>query len=494
MKNIFVLFCCMLSLSCFAQQKNNKHIVLVRLIDDSVDLKEEGGSNRLSTANKQFNRMLSNYEVDLFYKCVKNAKKESLKDLYEIHFKGDLHEFKSELDSYDIFKFDRELKIYEAITCNNPVPPVNDIRIADGEVNNYALELIEANCAWSVSRGKSDVVIGIADTEFENHEDLENQIIHVSGPISDMHQHGINVAGAASAETNNSLGIAGIGYYTKIAGYRVSHTIQSNGGATGSPYSAIMQAWNDGRKIINVSWSGTGLTSSEAEMITNSGTVLVVAAGNVPSSTSHSTISDIPGVINVSSVNHENKHDPDPDDPDIEPHAHNQWVDLCAPGHNVTTTKENDSYEGVWGTSFSAPIVAGTIGLMLAENPCLTPEEVEDILKATTDPIDDEHLFPGLLGAGRLNAYKAVLGAIEEGTKYIQSETYTSTALETSGASIYAGSNVTSELPTGDVVVEDGSDVIFHTSGRDVVLSGGFKVENNATFKVQSGDESTCPN
>lgn len=50
---------------------------------------------------------------------------------------------------------------------------------------------------------------------------------------------------------------------------------------------------------------------------------------------------------------------------------------------------------------------------MKAVNPCLTPAEARDIIKATADPINDAHLFPGMVGAGRINAYKAVKAAKE---------------------------------------------------------------------------------
>jgi hypothetical protein len=48
---------------------------------------------------------------------------------------------------------------------------------------------------------------------------------------------------------------------------------------------------------------------------------------------------------------------------------------------------------------------------MYSVNPCLTPSWVQDILKNTTDPIVDAADYPGLVGTGRLNVYKAVLAA-----------------------------------------------------------------------------------
>jgi hypothetical protein len=73
-------------------------------------------------------------------------------------------------------------------------------------------------------------------------------------------------------------------------------------------------------------------------------------------------------------------------------------------------------YLGAWGTSFAAPQVSGTIGLMLSVNPCLTYEDVLDILTMTAVNIDAQNPnYIGMLGAGRLDAASAVKIALEYG-------------------------------------------------------------------------------
>jgi serine protease AprX len=67
-------------------------------------------------------------------------------------------------------------------------------------------------------------------------------------------------------------------------------------------------------------------------------------------------------------------------------------------------------YQQVEGTSFAAPIVAGTIACMLEANPHLTPFEVRRILVSTATRLrdaDDERQ-----GAGALNAGAAVAAAL----------------------------------------------------------------------------------
>ena len=55
----------------------------------------------------------------------------------------------------------------------------------------------------------------------------------------------------------------------------------------------------------------------------------------------------------------------------------------------TTTPSENtysDSYQPTLGTSFSAPLVAGTVALMLSVDPTLTPAQVKSALQATARP------------------------------------------------------------------------------------------------------------
>lgn len=95
-------------------------------------------------------------------------------------------------------------------------------------------------------------------------------------------------------------------------------------------------------------------------------------------------------------------------------HTLNEKVDLLSTGYSIysyanelagiTTPTES-------GTSFSAPIVTGTIGLMLSVNDCLMPQEVETVLKLTTKDIENMPLninFNGVVGAGKLEVFDAV--------------------------------------------------------------------------------------
>jgi len=323
--------------------------------------------------------------------------------VYDIRVKSDnIDELVRELEKTGCFE---EIVLHEIISacCPNPYP-INDAKIVNGTFNNYAIELINARCAWNITQGNPNIVIAIADMEFEKtHEDLSSQIIYLSGQTSGGNHHGTMVAGAAAAATNNNKGVCGVGYNSKIAAYRIPHT--SGGTASsGDIRNAIKNAYLDGRRIINVSWAGSRLSKTEAEEITGNGTVLTLSAGNTPDPPfSHSTIANVPGVIVVSAVDKNNNY--------YTSFARNQYVDLCAPGVYVAVPINNNDYQYISGTSISAPLVAGTIALMLSVNPNLTPAEIETILKNTAAPINNAYLYPGLTGAGRLDTYAAVRAA-----------------------------------------------------------------------------------
>jgi subtilisin family serine protease len=82
-------------------------------------------------------------------------------------------------------------------------------------------------------------------------------------------------------------------------------------------------------------------------------------------------------------------------------------ISLSAPGSFVVSTAPGGRYAMAWGTSFSAPIVAGSIALVSS----LYPQGLQDVemVVNTADPIDDQN--PGYerqLGSGRLNLQNAL--------------------------------------------------------------------------------------
>jgi len=77
-------------------------------------------------------------------------------------------------------------------------------------------------------------------------------------------------------------------------------------------------------------------------------------------------------------------------------------VDIAAPGEDVYTTDNDGSYTPVQGTSFAAALVSGASALLLSIEPRLSPEEVKEIIKGSSDRLGDG------FGIGLLNIRKAV--------------------------------------------------------------------------------------
>lgn len=350
--------------------------------------------------------------------------------------------------------------------CSMPIN-YNDLWMRDSSGNlNYFLDLIEAQCAWSITTGNPNIIISMVDTEFEpNHIDMQGRFAGTDGTGIPSNPHGIQTSGNAVANTNNGRGIAAVGYNCRVFGRRCSGATIGDG---------VLRAARAGNQIINVSWTSVGLTATQVrDSVISRGCVLVVAAGNDSTQVLHTAYANIPGVIIVGGVNRRNEH----------AHtglARNANIDLCAPAIDICTTYPNNGYGQIWrGTSNASPQVAGTIGLMLSANPCLTPAQIEEILEKTADPISDANQFIGLLGTGRLNAYKAVKEAV---TRYVQNQTI-STAT-TTRAFVDIGSDVTTTQTNGPVKVAPNSN--WTINARVVTIKNDFEVPLGSEFTINT--------
>lgn len=77
---------------------------------------------------------------------------------------------------------------------------------------------------------------------------------------------------------------------------------------------------------------------------------------------------------------------------------------LAAPGEGIITTYPQNMYAAGWGTSFSAPMVAGAAALLVQTNSNINQAQAAQALSHAA-PIGQQ------LGAGRLDLYQAVEAA-----------------------------------------------------------------------------------
>ena len=228
---------------------------------------------------------------------------------------------------------------------------------------------------------------------------------------SDYESHGTACAGCVAAITNNGIGVAGVAPGCKLMALRAGYLpAGETGGVLRSDWisQAMMYAAANGASIINCSWSSpTAFLLNAVTVCQNADILIVSSAGNEDTSDpSNHWLGTAAGVVAVAATN--------PDDAKASFSNYGTWVEVSAPGTNIRTTwyeasLDLSTYASVNGTSFSCPITVGVAAMIRSANPSLDYLEVIDLLMASCDNIDDENpLYVGLLGAGRVNVLKAL--------------------------------------------------------------------------------------
>jgi len=291
---------------------------------------------------------------------------------------------------------------------------------------NWHLDLIQAAEAWDISCGSAAIKVGIVDNAvWTSHPDLADKIVAqrdvvygtnnanppAAGNQSDW-SHGTHVSGLVGASTNNGIGIASIGYNVSLIAVKAANNSSPNSISGG--YQGIQWAANNGADVINLSWGGPGFSQTNQNLINsvyNMGVVLLAAAGNDNVSTPHYP-SNYQNVISVASIDY--------NDQKSDFSNFNSSVDISSPGgicspgpagvlSSVWNTTSMGNYEAYIGTSMACPVAAGLAALVLSVNPNLTPAQVEQILESNADDISAQNpTYIGMLGAGRINAFRSV--------------------------------------------------------------------------------------
>ncbi|MFM9950523.1 MAG: S8 family peptidase [Saprospiraceae bacterium] len=283
--------------------------------------------------------------------------------------------------------------------------------------SQWYLHKIDAPAAWNLSFGNPSVVVAIVDNAFQT--DHPDQSLLPGWDVADNDnnphlphigcEHGTHVAGISGADTDNATGIASIGFGISIMPVKASHDAYSNGGGCFQyihrGYEGITWAAVNGARVINCSWasSGYGYAITQLNAVNYAwslGAVVVAAAGNF-----NLNILTYPAVFpNVVAVASTNINDQKSSFSNFGP-----WVDVAAPGENILGLLPFGITGIRSGTSMSAPLVSGLLGLMLSANPGLTNVDLVNCLVSSTDNIDAINpSYIGMLGSGRINALKAL--------------------------------------------------------------------------------------
>ncbi len=324
----------------------------------------------------------------------------------------------------------------------------------DMHPNQWYLNIIEAQKAWDITIGNPNIKVAIVDDAVKiSHPDLAPIIYHNpnevldgtdtdgNGFIDDIHgwdvadnnnnpeppenhwsyafidmffTHGTHCAGIAAAATDNNIGIASIGFGISIIPIKATRDnsilpLALDAGPEGIDYAIVA-----GADVINLSWGGSQNVPSVKAVIDealNQGIIIVAAAGNDGNNTL-SYPASYDGVVSVGATAQ--------NDIIASFSQRNDKIDVMAPGENIwSTVRSNNSYDYLDGTSMAAPMVAGLIGLMMSFDASFTPSQIINCLKAGCDNIDSLNpLVTGLIGAGRINAHKALL--CMQNTQHVQ--------------------------------------------------------------------------
>jgi subtilisin family serine protease len=274
------------------------------------------------------------------------------------------------------------------------------------------------------------VKIAIIDDGVDiTHEDLVNSFIatyDITTSSTDVTHsnsndfHGTSVSGIIGARIN-SKGIAGIANKAQLIFLKDSETMTDS-----ETIELFNKAQEFGADIINCSWGtydvSDAVKSKIVDLATNGrdgkGIIIVFASGNDDTDMGNDE-SAIPEVIGVSATNKYNER--------AYYSNYGSELDIVAPGGEYIgiTTLDASGDKGMAysdedyflyndsnffaGTSASAPIVSGVIGLMLEKKPDLTRLEIMQILKDSSDKIGSIGYVNGrndYYGYGKINVAK----------------------------------------------------------------------------------------
>jgi len=345
----------------------------------------------------------------------------------------------------------------------------NDPQLSD----LYFLDTIKAYEAWDVTKGDTNVVIGISDTGFDiDHPDLLNNVKYnysdVINGIDDDNDgyidnfrgwdlgendadpsvgaswHGIFVAGVAGASADNGIQLAGVGFKCKLLPIKITNAA----GELTAAYNSIVYAADHGCSVINCSWGSPNTWSQLGQDIVKYATVdknclVVASAGN-----SHKVDKFYPAsfdwAISVGGTDTLNQKWVQSGS---EGSNYNESVDIVAPAIAITRSKNGGGTLGNGrGTSFSSPMVAGAAAIVKSQFPSYSAIQVMEQLKATADDLSGipfNSTYESKMGEGLVNMYRAVTETTNPGF-FMDGIVFTDTqdGLFTDGETIYIYGNL----------------------------------------------------
>ena len=282
--------------------------------------------------------------------------------------------------------------------------------------NTWWLESMDVREAWDYTVGSPNVTVGIIDSGvFSNHSalnhahnsDLDRYDEDDSACGADTYGHGTKVAGVMFAE-DSSEGVYGICYGAKYASLK--GCVDNN--SEDIDIVTQMIADTNASQIPILNFSGgfksdqvsTAQRDSLFAAIQGYQGLIVVAAGNHSKNienelTLYPQNFNLPNILVVGASTEANGK------AGFSNYG-SENVDLFAPGDDIYTTTNDGSYDGISGTSMSAPFVAGVAALLKSYKPSLTTAQIKEAIMNSVTPVSG---LSGLcVSGGILNAQAAL--------------------------------------------------------------------------------------
>ncbi|MGW5096779.1 type VII secretion-associated serine protease mycosin [Streptomyces nodosus] len=272
---------------------------------------------------------------------------------------------------------------------------------ADGiRAQQWALDALHAQEAWRTTQGKG-ITVAVLDTGVDaTHPDLIGNVLDGkdmvgfgAGPGDEAWaHHGTAMAGIIAAHghgAGHADGVLGIAPEAKILPVRViledgdkarprARNTRGNALAEG-----IRWAADHGADVINLSLGDDSASAhpepAEDEAVQyalKKGIVVVASAGNGGEKGDHiSYPAAYPGVIAATAVDRYGTR---------AAFSTRRWyASVSAPGVDVVIADSNRKYFEGWGTSAASAFVSGSVALIRAVHPELTPAQIKQLLEKT---------------------------------------------------------------------------------------------------------------
>ena len=293
-------------------------------------------------------------------------------------------------------------------------------------LNNSSNPSIDINAcqAWNLSMGQNVKVAVLDQGIHTTHNDLAgnistlsfNTLTGISPSYFNGDSHGTHMAGTIGAIKDNNLQVVGVAPQCEIM--PISHPLTLTPNISAELASGISWANLNGARVINNSWGDSNgvfptlhsaILESAIDTAINDEMLVVFCTHNNNGPVVYPANYN-PNIIAVGSItslgNRSNFSN------------YGTSLDIVGPGSDILSTLPYNQTGSLSGTSVGTAHISGVCALILSVNPCLTGQQVRDIVEQTAQKVGGYSYIPTAgrpngkwnneMGYGLVDAYAAV--------------------------------------------------------------------------------------